>query len=29
MKKIYFLSVLLMLVSCTLSVEKKVYGKGQ
>lgn len=28
MKKIYFLSVLLMLVSCTLSVEKKVYGKG-
>ena len=28
MKKIYFLSVLLMLASCTLSVEKKVYGKG-
>lgn len=28
MKKIYFLSVLLMLVSCSLSVEKKVYGKG-
>lgn len=29
MKKIYFLSVLLMLVSCSLSVEKKVYGKGR
>lgn len=28
MKKIYFLSVLLMLVSCSLSVEKKTYGKG-
>lgn len=28
MKKIYFLSLLLMLVSCNLSVEKKVYGKG-
>ena len=28
MKKIYFLSVLLILVSCSLSVEKKVYGKG-